>query len=185
MKKIIFAVISALALGLFASCQNGAQDVNITGSDSWQKSYVYDVTGTYTTYNITSKWDATTSKTVYSAEKKEYEVSSNAGMVEWTNFGSRNKDEFSVNSNNLNYKTASTDTTYTTTRFRDTIKKINGKYYYQRTSAADGSTVQIEVTVTGNLTDSKFTLTIPAEVQDTTTAWPRTNDGYTLTFTRK
>lgn len=185
MKKIIFAVVSALALGLFASCQNGAQDVNITGNDGWEKSYVYDVTGTYTTYIISSKYDTATSKTVFSAEKKEYEVSSNAGMVEWKNVGSRNADNFSVNSNYMNYKTASTDTTYRTTRFRDEIKKINGKYYYQRTSAIDGSNVQLEITVTGNLTDNKFTLTIPAEVQDTTTSSPRFNEGYTLTFTRK
>ncbi len=174
MKKIIIAALSALTLGLFASCQNGTQDVNITGNDSWQKSYVYNVTGTYTTYQL----DTTTSKYV----EKSYDVSTDVAMVQWGNYGGRNVNTYEVYAK-LNYLATASATTYSQVNLdKFEIKKANGKYYTGRTSVADGKWAAVEITVEGDITGSKFTVTVPVEFNSTSNG---TNPGYKLTFTRK
>lgn len=77
MKKIILAVASVMALGLFASCQreiSGSLDVNenvIANGDSWQSAFDYSVTGssthtdTETVYNKIGDYNSKVTTTAY------------------------------------------------------------------------------------------------------------------------
>ena len=187
MKKILVMLAAALALGLFASCENGAKDVNIVDDSSWGSYYEYNITGTFTEYKTTL--NQTTGK--YDLTKTDYTIESGFGGItekkKVSNF--RNFELWG----GLNYKATSTATSYSqkwlqgaTIGTADSgdinISKLDSKYYIRRNNITNHKLELVEVSVTGNLTDKEFTVSTPGDYNSTTGA---KYDAFTLKITRK
>lgn len=169
MKKVLVMLAAVLALGLFASCENGAKDVNIVDDNSWGKGYEATISGTYTTY--TSTPNTTTGK--YDFTEHKHDISGYGGTY-WDDYKSTNYKLYRIWAS-MNYKAVSTDTSYTQIWLKGNIvgtddgnediriSKVKDKYYVSRTDINTNAAGVIEVTVTGNITDKEFTVTIPGD----------------------
>ena len=180
MKKILVAIASVLALGIFASCQNGAQDVNVTGSNYWNTEYDCTVSGTYT--KAQTKTDTTSFK--LSDDSKTYDVTADNGHIKSTECSDSNVVLYELKAD-LTYKPAG-DPYYSWEPISLDVKKVDDKYYFGRGNKSEG-TNEIAVTVDGDIDDDEFTITIPSEVViDSTGFFPVSiADGYKLKFVRK
>ena len=203
MKKIILAVASVLALGLFASCQreiSGDLTVNETtfGAQEWVATYTdFDVTGTMTeTKKVTTKVgtaDATTSTKVTTItpygkiERRigKFRVDGNDNRT-WISFiGKFNKKEVVT--------PAGSTTSYTTVTDENTsdhdhaligVKKVNGAYYLNDKKVdvqVEGDTVTIKCT----LTDSETATTGDGTAAGNTVTTTEKTFVYDLTLTKR
>lgn len=187
MKKVLVMLAAVLALGLFASCENGAKDVNIVDDSSWDSYYECNITGTFTEYKTT--YNQSTGK--YDLTKTDYTIESGYGGITEKKKVSNYKD-FEL-WGGLNYKATSTATTYsqkwlngatigTSDRGNINICKLGSKYYIRRNNITNNKEEVVEVSVTGNLTDKEFTVSTPGDYNSTTGA---KYDAFTLKITRK
>ena len=202
MKKIILAVASVLALGLFASCQreiSGDLNVNETTFGATQTVYTYtdfDVTGTITdTTKVTRKVgtaDATTETTV--TTKTPYGKIERRIEKRRVDGDNRTLISFCGKYNRKQVYTPAGSTTSTTTvtdrsnwNHDDPIirvKKVNGAYYIHDTKAdvqVEGDTVTIKCT----LTDSETATTGDGTAAGNTVTTTERTAVYDLTLTKR
>ena len=131
MKKIVLVLASIFAIGMFASCKQETQDVNVT--DAYYKGdngdYCCNYSGTAAAVSSTD----TTTYTLVTLEPRNYSWSKAATNSNYYNITL--KVPVSAGSSTRNYTV--------------TLRKVGNRYY-----SNEGSTL----TVTGNYTDSTFTI---------------------------
>ena len=160
-KVFLGVLISALVLG-FTSCQqaNGPQDVKITDYPTQTYDYWYSATGTFTPRG-------TTTAVAASGDVNVWWTKSAATDTNYTTFRLQG---------NINYKTSSTATSYSSTYINYTITKINGKYYMQQSINGESKLVDVSSYISGSPESSSFTFTQPVSTYV---------DGLNLTLTKK
>ena len=147
---------------LFPSCQqaNGPQDVKITDYPTQTYDYWYSVTGTFTPRG-------TTTAVAASGDVNVWWTINAASDTNYTTFRLQG---------NINYKTSSTATSYSSTYINYSITKINGKYYMQQNINGENKLVDVSSYISSSPESSSFTITQPVST---------VVDGLNLTLTKK
>ncbi len=162
MKKLVLAMACVLSLGLLASCKQGTQDVNVKNSaDSEKTAFAGTVSLSATPVypDTTDKaWKAT------AAANDAFSVGPQFATIEWESGAEKVDTNFSAFTLkfNVDYNSDTTSTTYNPVYDEATIKfiKVGDKYYtYSKNVNANGTVdSKVELTVTGNPKEGKFTI---------------------------
>lgn len=186
MKKILMALASLLALGLFASCQQETSgDLTVSNeknTDSWTYTYEYVPSGTMTKTTVTKTTVGSAASTT--ATEKVVDTLCDTATMEWTKYRKRNYCEYTItpyrNCVKIDTNGNQTQLSYGTTTY--TIRKSEGSYY------VDGQKVDVDPeasTVKLNFTTTTVATTQTGDSSSKTVTETTITREYNITLVRK